>query len=73
MFQIAQVLGARVVGDDDEEYDAESEMVATGDFSQHDIPPDSQALKRSWWNSGSKVRSMSRQGLCGRVGIAHSS
>lgn len=49
MFQIAQVLGARVVGDDDEEYDADGGMVATEDFSQHDIPPDSQAPKRPWW------------------------
>ncbi|MEX1827166.1 hypothetical protein [Luteibacter sp. CQ10] len=49
MFQIAQMLGARVVGDDDEEYDADGEMVATDDFSQHDIPPDSQAPKRPWW------------------------
>lgn len=49
MFQIAQVLDARVVGDDDEEYDADGEMVATDDFSQHDIPPDSQAPKRPWW------------------------
>lgn len=49
MFQIAQVLGARVVGDDDEEYDADGEMVATEDFSQHDIPPDSPVSKRPWW------------------------
>jgi hypothetical protein len=49
MFQTAHVLGARVVGDDDEEYDADGEMVATDDFSQHDIPPDLQAPKRPWW------------------------
>jgi hypothetical protein len=49
LFEIAQALGARVVGDDGEEYGADGEIVAQEDGTPADNALKINPQKRSWW------------------------
>lgn len=49
MFEIAQALDARVVGDDGEEYGADGEVVALEDATQAETAPEIKPPKRSWF------------------------
>ncbi|BDU21695.1 hypothetical protein [Dyella sp. GSA-30] len=49
MFEIAQALGARVLGDDGEEYGADGELVVQEDAAQADAAAKTKAPKRPWW------------------------
>ena len=49
MFEIAQALDARVVGDEGEEYGKDGEVVASEDELQPDTPPEIKPQKRPWW------------------------
>lgn len=49
MFEIAQALGAHVVGDEGEEYGVDGEVVALEDAIQTDTAPEIKLQKRPWW------------------------
>lgn len=49
MYEIAQALGARVVGDEEEEYGPDGEIIAPNDASTEDAATESEAPARRWW------------------------
>jgi len=49
MFEIAEALGARVVGDDDEEYGADGKVIASEDIAQRSDELEIEAPRRPWW------------------------
>ena len=49
MFEIAQALGARVLGDEGEEYGVDGEMAATAEAIEEEASPGMQQAKRPWW------------------------
>ena len=49
MFEIAQALGARVVGDEGEEYGADGELEESAEAVEEDASPSMTRAKRPWW------------------------
>lgn len=49
MFEIAQALGARVVGDEGEEYGTDGEMAEAAEAAEEAASPGMKQAKRPWW------------------------
>ena len=49
MFEIAQALGARVVGDEGEEYGTDGEMAEAAEAVEEAASPGMKQTKRPWW------------------------
>lgn len=49
MFEIAQALGARVVGDEGEEYGEDGEMAEAAEAVEEAASPGMKQAKRPWW------------------------